>query len=56
MKTLWKNYAYLVRFGRIMSVVAMRDISKGEEVLVKYGYDLRIAPDWYKQLHAQHRK
>ena len=39
-----------------MSVVAMRDISKGEEILVKYGYDLRIAPDWYKQLYYQHQR
>jgi len=44
------------RFGRIMSIVALRDIRLGEEILVKYGYDLRIAPEWYKQLHQLLKK
>jgi len=44
------------RFGRIMSIVAMSDIPEGTEVLVKYGYDMRIAPQWYKQLYEDFKQ
>ena len=36
------------RFGRIMSVVAVRDIAPGEEVFVSYNYAVPLAPDWYQ--------
>ena len=39
-----------------MSIVAMSDIPKGTEVLVKYGYDMRIAPQWYKQLYEDFKQ
>ena len=38
------------RFGHIMSVVALKTILTGEEILVNYNYDLKIAPEWYKAL------
>ena len=39
-----------------MSIVAMSDIPEGTEVLVKYGYDMRIAPQWYKQLYEDFKQ
>ena len=41
------------RFGLIMSVVAIRDISPHEEILVNYNYDPKVAPDWYKALYYE---
>ena len=42
------------RFGRIMSVVATRDISEGEELFVNYNYKLVYAPPWYQQQWFHH--
>ena len=33
-----------------MSIVALRDIGKDEEILVNYNYDLKLAPAWYQLL------
>lgn len=38
------------RFGHIMSIVAVRNIMPGEEILVNYNYDVKMAPDWYQSL------
>ena len=38
------------RFGRIMSVVAARDIQQGQEIFVSYNYSVPLAPPWYQQL------
>ena len=38
------------RFGRIMSVVALRDIRADEEVFVSYNYSVSMAPEWYQEL------
>ena len=33
-----------------MSIVAVRNIMPGEEILVNYNYDVKMAPDWYQSL------
>ena len=33
-----------------MSIVAVRNIMPGEEILVNYNYDVKMAPDWYQTL------
>ena len=38
------------RFGRIMSIVAVKDILEGEEIFVSYNYSLPLAPPWYQEL------
>ena len=42
------------RFGRIMSIVAVRDIEEGEEIFVSYNYSVPLAPPWYQQLWFSH--
>ena len=42
------------RFGRIMSVVAIRDIEPSEEVFVSYNYCVSLAPPWYQEIWFQH--
>jgi len=42
------------RFGRIMSIVAEKDIPRHEEVLVSYNYRIHQAPEWYQQQYFQH--
>jgi hypothetical protein len=44
------------RFGRIMAIVATQNISRGEEILVHYGYTVQTAPDWYRKLWFRHLK
>jgi hypothetical protein len=39
-----------------MSIVAIREIKRDEEVLVCYNYDLRTAPGWYRELWQNHVK
>ncbi len=39
-----------------MCVLATRDISAGEEVLVSYNYELATAPRWYKDLWRTHQE
>ena len=41
------------RFGLVVTLVAARSISPGEEVTVNYNYSLSVAPDWYKQCLRQ---
>ena len=38
------------RYGFIMSIVASRNISEGEEITVNYNYDDQDAPQWYREL------
>ena len=42
------------RFGRIMSVVAVKDIKEGEEIFVSYNYSLPLSPPWYQHLWFSH--
>ena len=35
------------RWGMVPSISSTRDIQVGEEVTVRYGYDLGYCPDWY---------
>ena len=42
------------RFGRIMSVVAVKDIEQGEEVFVSYNYCVSLAPPWYQEIWFKH--
>ena len=37
-----------------MSIVAVRNIMPGEEILVNYNYDVKMAPDWYQTLWKQY--
>ena len=37
-----------------MSIVACRNITKNEEILVSYNYELSGAPQWYKDLWQRH--
>ena len=46
--------AFHPRFGNIRALYAVKDIFKGEEVLVDYGYRLSTnVPDWYSDLYAK---
>ena len=42
------------RFGLIMSVRAIADIQRGEEILVCYNYNIGQAPDWYRHAWFNH--
>lgn len=44
------------RFGEIMSIVALKNIRKDEEILVSYNYSLGCAPPWYQQQWVQYLK
>ena len=44
------------RFGLIVAIKAVRDLSEGEEVFVNYGMCMAEAPDWYKSLWVDHLK
>lgn len=44
------------RFGHIMSVVALKPIRRGEEVLVCYNYTIQHAPVWYRDLYVDHMR
>ena len=35
------------RFGVIPCIVSIHDIMAGEEIFIRYGYELDYAPDWY---------
>ena len=42
------GWAYSPRFGHCRSIVATRNIRKGEELWINYGYsDMNNAPQWY---------
>jgi len=42
------------RFGCIISLVALRNCSPGEEMTVNYRLPLHYAPEWYKECHRMH--
>jgi len=42
------------RFGKIMSVVAVKNIKVGQEIFVNYNYTVSMAPEWYKKLWFEH--
>jgi len=44
---------YHPRWGRVRSVVTLREVASGEELLVDYGYDLIRCPAWFRQLWNQ---
>ena len=39
-----------------MSIVATRDVTAGEEVLVSYNYDVPHAPAWYREQWIEHMR
>jgi SET domain-containing protein len=43
------------RFGETKCILAIRNIEKGEEILVHYSYAMKgnFTPEWYKELHAK---
>jgi len=41
---------YHPRWGRVRSVVTLRKVAEGEELLVDYGYDLIRCPAWFRLL------
>ena len=45
---------YHPRFGKVMSIVALRDIEADDEILVNYNYEVVLAPDWYKEQWNAH--
>ena len=47
-------YLKTSRFGLIMSLFAVKEIAPNEEILVNYNYDVKLAPDWYRELWKQH--
>ena len=51
------NRATHPRFGSIRTVVALRNIKKGEEILCNYNYDESFAvPDWYATAYKKDMK
>ena len=42
------------RYGKIMSIVALANIKRGEEIFAHYGYHMMTAPVWYRNLWLQH--
>ena len=40
-------------FGHIPCTMANRDIKRGEELFVHYGYSLTDCPEWYEELYNQ---
>ena len=47
----------LSRFGLIAAVKTIKDVKKGEEFLIHYGYPIQeSSPRWYNQLFKEHSK
>ena len=42
------------RWGKVVCLVAYRDIARHEEITVCYGYKMEIAPRWYSDLWMKH--
>ncbi|XP_023332051.1 uncharacterized protein LOC111704142 isoform X2 [Eurytemora carolleeae] len=42
------------RFGKIMSIKALEDLRRGDEILVSYNYRMEGAPEWYSELWYNH--
>ena len=48
------GHAFHPRFGNIRSIVAISNITKGEEILIDYGYTQGvIVPNWYSALYLK---
>ena len=48
------GYVFHPRFGNIRSAVAIADITKGEEILIDYGYKVGIlVPKWVSDLYLK---
>jgi len=45
---------YFPRFGVIVVVMSMRNITAGEEFFADYGYGFEQGPAWYKSLFLKH--
>ena len=43
-------------FGVIVALVADKVIRRGEEVFTNYNYNLRTAPDWYRESYRLYRQ
>ena len=41
------------RFGLVVTLLAVREISVGEEITVNYNYSLSVAPAWYRDCVAR---
>ena len=50
------GWAVHPRFGRIRSIVTLREVKGGEELTVDYGYSLgdRTTPGWYSRLYRHY--
>ena len=47
----------LSRFGLIAAVKTIKDVKKGEEFLIHYGYPIQeSSPRWYNKLFEEHSK
>lgn len=44
------------RFGMIRCIATTRAVRAGQEITINYGYNLSIAPTWYKVAWAKHQK
>jgi hypothetical protein len=48
------GYAYHPRFGNVRTIVASKNITKGEELLISFGYELGShVPQWYSELYQK---
>ena len=36
------------RWGNVPCIASNQDIKAGEDIFVRYGYDLNYCPDWYR--------
>ena len=46
------GFAYHPRFGNVRAIVTTKNITKGEEILTVYGYELGSrVPQWYSDLY-----
>ena len=45
-----------LRFGKVVTLIALRSIQKEEEVTVNYKYPVTIAPQWYRDCHINFYK
>ena len=36
------------RYGRVVTLLATRSITSGEEITVNYNYNMAVAPAWYE--------
>ena len=48
------GFAYHPRFGNVRAIVTTKNITKGEEILTNYGYELGShVPPWYSALYKK---